>query len=81
MTLSDRAAARLVIAGRLLQASPREGGWGLRIQRRDGESYPLAVMREISALAEGDQARLRGLVDWVESYEREEGRQRPPERP
>jgi hypothetical protein len=67
--LSDRAASRLVAAGRLLQAPPAVGGWGQSIRRQEGESYPQAVLRSISALPPVDQARLRGLVDWVEDYE------------
>jgi hypothetical protein len=67
--LSDRAAARLVAAGRLLQSPPAVGGWGQRIQRQEGEAYPQAVLRALGGLPAADQASLRALVDWVEDYE------------
>lgn len=69
--LSDRAAARLKIAGRLLQADPKtHGGRGLKIVTAPGETYPQAVLREIKALPADDQATLQGQVDWVEDYDR-----------
>lgn len=69
--LSDRAAARLKIAGKLLQADPKtHGGRGLKIVTAPGESYPEAVLREIKALPTEDQATLQGHVDWVEDYDR-----------
>lgn len=68
---SDRAAARLKIAGRLLQADPKAlGGRGLKIVTAPGESYPEAVLRAIKALPADDQATLQSHVDWVEDYDR-----------
>ena len=68
---SDRAAARLKIAGRLLQADPKAlGGRGLKIVTAPGESYPQAVLREIQALPPDEQAALQSQVDWVEDYDR-----------
>ncbi len=69
---SDRAAARLKIAGRLLQADPKAlGGQGLKIVTAPGESYPQAVLRTIQALPADEQTRLQSHVDWVEDYDRQ----------
>lgn len=67
--LSDRAAARLVTAGRLIQAEKKAGGWGIKIDRAPGEKYPASVLRTLKSLPADDQAKLRDLVDWVEAYE------------
>ncbi|MEJ6001048.1 hypothetical protein [Paucibacter soli] len=61
--MSNRAAQRLVTAGRFLQSRKR------RIIVQPGESYPAAVLRELQALPEAERLHLKGLVDWVEQYD------------
>ncbi len=61
MKLSDRAAFRLVLAGRCLRLQ------GHTIEAMPGEPYPLAVLRTIRQLPPETQARLREQVDFLES--------------
>lgn len=68
MALSDRQAAALVAAGRLLQ-SPRWTGGAVVIARAPGETYPQAVARAIAALDADTRVRLRELVAWVLDYD------------
>lgn len=66
----DQQTAALLAAGRLLQSR----GWPVgkkTIERQPGESYPEAVSRVIAGLPTGERDRLRELVGWVRSYERE----------
>lgn len=59
----------LIAAGRLLQSKAWLGG-RVKIDKREGESYPQAVFRAIVALDDADRQRLRELVAWVLEYER-----------
>lgn len=66
--LGKKAIFRLDAAADLLQARGA-GGWGLIIQAHAGEAWHQAVLRTIRSLPQGDQLRLKGLVDWVQDYE------------
>ena len=69
--LSPKAAFRLDAAADLLQAPVRGGGgWGLVIKVQAGETWHQAVLRTIKEMPQAAQAHLKGLVDWVEDYER-----------
>jgi hypothetical protein len=67
--MDDEKAAALLAAGRLLQN--KDWFWGRReIQRREGETYPQAVLRVIRTLPDDERAKLRELTEWVRDYER-----------
>lgn len=59
----------LIAAGRLLQSKAWPGG-RVRIEKREGESYPQGIARVIAALKEADRHWLRELVAWILEYER-----------
>lgn len=67
--MNESQARALIAAGRLLQSNKWPGG-RVKIEKREGESYPLAVSRAIDALNETDRQQLRELVAWVLEYER-----------
>ena len=58
---SPRAAYRLVLAGRLLQAR----GW--KIRTKPGESYPQAVLALVEALPVNVRDQLKSEIDFLES--------------
>jgi hypothetical protein len=61
MTMSPRAAFRLVLAGRILRLR------GHAIACGSGEPYPLCVLRVVMALPAGTREVLRVEVDFLES--------------
>lgn len=66
--MHDRAAQRLVIAGRLLQA--KSNGFHRPIVKRDGETYPQAVLRVLQDdLPADERCQVKDLVDWLEDFE------------
>lgn len=67
--MNESQARALIAAGRLLQSKTWPGG-RVRIEKREGESYPQGVSRAIAALNEADRQQLRELVAWVMEYER-----------
>lgn len=67
--MHDRAAQRLVIAGRLLQA--KGNSFHRQVAKRVGETYPQAVLRVLQEdLADAERQEVKTLVDWIENYER-----------
>jgi hypothetical protein len=67
--MRDEEAAALVAAGRLLQS--KDWFWGRReIKRREGETYPQAVLRVIKTLPDDERNKLRELTEWVREYEK-----------
>ena len=74
--LSERAKARLGAAARLLRNDPQVFGLPRTWKLDDRAGYYEGVQAAIAALEKAEQDRLRGMVDWVEEYERAE-----PDRP
>lgn len=67
--MNDRQAAILIAAGGLLQSKSWPGG-AVKIVKRKGESYPMAVVRVIAdTQSPDDRDRLRELAKWVREYE------------
>lgn len=69
--MTDHQAGALIAAGRILQSRQWLAG-PIKIAPAPGETYPQAVARVIAALDAGERDRLRELVGWVMSYERQE---------
>lgn len=70
--LSERAKRRLRLARRLLQAEPQHFGLA-RGWKLDAPKGPYeAIQAAIEGLSPQAKADLRGLVDWLEDYERAE---------
>jgi len=59
--LPHRAAFRLVLAGRLLRMRRH------KIETQPGETYPMAVLRVITAMPADARDSLRGEIDFLES--------------
>ncbi|OIQ91298.1 hypothetical protein GALL_267650 [mine drainage metagenome] len=59
--LPHRAAFRLVLAGRLLRMRCH------KIETQPGETYPMAVLRVITAMSADARNSLRGEIDFLES--------------
>ncbi len=59
--LPHRAAFRLVLAGRLLRMRRH------KIETQPGETYPMAVLRVITAMPVDARDSLRGEIDFLES--------------
>ncbi|SCC92990.1 conserved hypothetical protein [Thiomonas sp. X19] len=60
-TLSDRAAFRLLLAGRCLRLRHH------KIETQPGETYPMAVLRFVKAMPADAHDSLRGEIDFLES--------------
>lgn len=67
--MNESQARALIAAGRLLQSNNWPGG-RVKIEKREGESYPQAISRVVAELKDPDRHRLRELVAWVLEYER-----------
>lgn len=66
--MNDAQARAMIAAGRLLQSKAWRGG-RVKIEKREGETYPQAVSRTISTFDDSDRNHLRELVTWVLEYE------------
>lgn len=66
--MNEAQARALVAAGRLLQSKAWPGS-RVKIEKREGETYPQAVSRVISTFDDSDRGHLRELVTWVLEYE------------
>lgn len=70
-TMNAAQARALVATGRILQSKSWQGG-RVKIEKREGETYPQAVARVVDRIDPDARARLRELVAWVLDYERGE---------
>jgi hypothetical protein len=66
--VKESQARALVAAGRILQSKVWQGG-RVKIEKREGETYPQAVARAVERINPDDRAKLRELVAWVLDYE------------
>lgn len=69
LQLSDEAANWLKVAGRIIQNKAVSNIFYRKIVRKDNESYPLAVLREVNSLDAELQSKLFDVVDWSEEFQ------------